>query len=309
MKLMHGKNLDLCANFSFLVIDVGGTSSKVYIYNQDGKLIQTDKFASIHLNNVDKEEAIKILKDIVLKYDDIACICIGYAGYGLSSKMKCDIEFICDQAFIQIPYILVNDIDLAFKTAFGNDKGILVSSGTGSIAFSNLYYNYERRGGYGYLLGDEGSGYWIGKEIIRLYLHKKELGCFDKLYNKLDSEFTKLFNCDIVSAVYCGKDARSVISKVALLSKLSDEYVEIREILVLTGKKLAELVNDFDVEETNVCVNGSVFENEVVKDSFINHLNLKYKYIDKKYNDGYGGYLIIREGINNELYNKNKKCI
>jgi glucosamine kinase len=60
------------------------------------------------------------------------------------------------------------DVEAAFHDAFRKGPGILVISGTGSVACGRNESGKEARvGGWGSLLGDEGSGYAIGLEALR----------------------------------------------------------------------------------------------------------------------------------------------
>lgn len=60
------------------------------------------------------------------------------------------------------------DVESAFQAAFGRGAGILVISGTGSIAWGRAENGRTARtGGWGSLLGDEGSGFRIGLEALR----------------------------------------------------------------------------------------------------------------------------------------------
>ena len=62
-----------------------------------------------------------------------------------------------------------NDLDSGLATAFGRQKpGIYVLSGTGSVVVGrNVTGQVARAGGWGHLLGDHGSGYWIGLTGLR----------------------------------------------------------------------------------------------------------------------------------------------
>ncbi|MCC3268104.1 ATPase [Arthrobacter gengyunqii] len=55
--------------------------------------------------------------------------------------------------------------------------GIALIAGTGSVAWGLSPAGEEARcGGWGYLLGDEGSGYWVGREAVRHTLRRFNLG-------------------------------------------------------------------------------------------------------------------------------------
>jgi glucosamine kinase len=61
--------------------------------------------------------------------------------------------------------------------AAGFDAGVAVICGTGSVAVGVDGERSVQAGGYGYLLGDEGSGYWLVREALRLLLSRRDRGC------------------------------------------------------------------------------------------------------------------------------------
>jgi N-acetylglucosamine kinase-like BadF-type ATPase len=64
--------------------------------------------------------------------------------------------------------IASSDYEIALVGATGERYGVLILAGTGSVAFGiNRGGQSVRVGGWGYLLGDEGSGYWLGIQAIR----------------------------------------------------------------------------------------------------------------------------------------------
>jgi N-acetylglucosamine kinase-like BadF-type ATPase len=73
------------------------------------------------------------------------------------------------QVWGAIPVYAGNDLDSGLATAFGRTKaGILILSGTGSVVVGrNAGGQVARAGGWGHLLGDHGSGYWIGLTGLR----------------------------------------------------------------------------------------------------------------------------------------------
>jgi N-acetylglucosamine kinase-like BadF-type ATPase len=63
--------------------------------------------------------------------------------------------------------LVVNDALVALVAGAGSESGIVVMSGTGSIAYGRDARNRAARaGGWGHVIGDEGSRYWIGREAI-----------------------------------------------------------------------------------------------------------------------------------------------
>jgi N-acetylglucosamine kinase-like BadF-type ATPase len=72
-------------------------------------------------------------------------------------------------------WIVVNDVVAAWAAATGAGAGIGVISGTGSNVFGVARDGRAwRAGGWGHLLGDEGSGYWLGVESIKAALRERD---------------------------------------------------------------------------------------------------------------------------------------
>jgi N-acetylglucosamine kinase-like BadF-type ATPase len=72
-------------------------------------------------------------------------------------------------------WLVVNDVVAAWATATGPGPGVAVISGTGSNVFGVGGDGRPwRAGGWGHLLGDEGSGYWLGMQSIRAALRDRE---------------------------------------------------------------------------------------------------------------------------------------
>ena len=67
--------------------------------------------------------------------------------------------------------LVVNDALVALEAGAPGQPGVVIISGTGSIAYGrNAAGEAARAGGWGYVLGDEGSGYWIGRAALRAVL-------------------------------------------------------------------------------------------------------------------------------------------
>ena len=63
---------------------------------------------------------------------------------------------------------VIADVEAAWHATLGAERGVLVLAGTGSIVLGRVGRGrWARAGGLGPLLGDEGSGFWIGREWLR----------------------------------------------------------------------------------------------------------------------------------------------
>ena len=81
------------------------------------------------------------------------------------------------------PVRVTGDADGARVGAFLGAPGVVVIAGTGSMASGWNGQNSARAGGHGFLLGDEGSAYWIGREAVRAALRfQDQMGGSEPIY-------------------------------------------------------------------------------------------------------------------------------
>jgi N-acetylglucosamine kinase-like BadF-type ATPase len=72
---------------------------------------------------------------------------------------------------------VVGDMVIAMEAAFPGLPGVVVISGTGSVAFGrNHLEESARAGGWGSAISDEGSGYWIGRAAVSAVLRAHDAG-------------------------------------------------------------------------------------------------------------------------------------
>jgi N-acetylglucosamine kinase-like BadF-type ATPase len=72
-------------------------------------------------------------------------------------------------------WIVINDVVGAWATATGGGPGVAAISGTGSNVFGvGPGGRAWRAGGWGHVLGDEGSGYWLGVQSIKAALRDRD---------------------------------------------------------------------------------------------------------------------------------------
>jgi N-acetylglucosamine kinase-like BadF-type ATPase len=91
---------------------------------------------------------------------------VGAAGAGRAQE-QAELEAALVDAGVARRVRVLGDGAVALSTAFGNRPGILVNAGTGSIAHArDPAGETHRAGGYGWQLGDEGGGYWLGRRAL-----------------------------------------------------------------------------------------------------------------------------------------------
>src|SRR4030095_17024111 len=93
-------------------------------------------------------------------------VCLGIAGVDREDEAS-TVRAIMRRIGYRSHTIVVNDALIALVAAAGDAPGVVIISGTGSIVYGrNANGEASRAGGWGHMIGDEGSGYWIGREAL-----------------------------------------------------------------------------------------------------------------------------------------------
>ena len=91
---------------------------------------------------------------------------VGAAGAGRAQE-QAELAAALVEAGVARRVRVLGDGEVALATAFGARPGILLNAGTGSIAYArDPAGELHRAGGYGWQLGDEGGGYWLGRRAL-----------------------------------------------------------------------------------------------------------------------------------------------
>ncbi len=183
-----------------LIADSGATKCEwCLLANGKKKTILTQGISPYFLN---KEQIVELLqKELLPKLKNAPVVDeLFYYGTGLSNAnnvaiMKAALKQVFPKAKIEAN----NDLLAAARSLCGKGKGVACILGTGS---NSCYYDGKKIAknspGLGYVLGDEGSGAYLGKKVIQYYLYKT----FDE---ELNARFEKFFNTnaiDILENVY-----------------------------------------------------------------------------------------------------------
>jgi len=103
-----------------------------------------------------------------------AAICLGIAGVDRPEDSAV-VRGIMKRIGYKARVLVVNDALVALEAGAPAQPGIVVIAGTGSIAYGrNARDEAARAGGWGFVLGDEGSGYWIGRAALRAVLRQAD---------------------------------------------------------------------------------------------------------------------------------------
>ena len=160
------------STFYVVGIDAGGTKTVCLLADQDGAVVGEARASGANLQSAGELEVEKILHQVMLEAIGVrpitpAAICLGIAGVDRPEDAEVVtglMRRIGSTARIKV----TNDALVALVAGAGRGPGVVVIAGTGSIAYGrNADGQLARAGGWGYVLGDEGSGYWIGRLALR----------------------------------------------------------------------------------------------------------------------------------------------
>ncbi|ANS75748.1 hypothetical protein AWM70_15015 [Paenibacillus yonginensis] len=161
-------------------IDGGGTKTELCVADLSGHTWITHGGASSNVKAVGLNRGLEVihlmLEDVYRNHDllakDCVGICLGLAGTEQLDERNAVADHVRryfeKQDHTDVGIRVTNDAEIALAAAFGNNRGVMAISGTGSIVFGiALSGEHHRTGGWGHLLGDKGSGYEIGLSSLQ----------------------------------------------------------------------------------------------------------------------------------------------
>ena len=290
----------------YIGIDGGGTKTAFGLFDENGLCLKRIEQTTCHFLQVGFDGCSKILKkgidELVCQYDisvNNLKIGIGIAGYGNDLNIRRQIEEAIALLLGEYTYFLTNDMHVALLGGINGQDGIAVVAGTGSIAMAKGNHKIYRCGGWGYQLDDEGSAYWIGKEVLKEFC--KQADCRnqqDELYYRVMSYFHIDNPYQIIACVHNLSNERTEVAKLAkVCSELAEKgHVQSQMILQTAGVHIAQLVKGlskyFD-DSIHVTYYGGVFQNIIFKKSFESQLP-GYQIMEPIYDALYGAYLYAK---------------
>lgn len=268
----------------FLGVDGGKSSTKAIIGDQSGRVIGAGVGGPC--NHVAEAEGRDRLARAVTESVALAC---GQAGidaaraqfeaacFGMSGG-PADKQAILAEILRTKQLIVTHDMLIALSGATGGDPGVAVNSGTGSFAFGrNASGETARAGGWGFVFGDEGSGFDIARQALRAALRYEEgWGPQTGLHAALLEATGARDANELLHNFYTPGWPRP---RVAALAKLVDGVAlagdpVAHEILVNAAQQLATLATSvgrrlFDAGEgALVCYIGGVFRSRVLLERY-----------------------------------------
>ncbi|MGC9400034.1 MAG: N-acetylglucosamine kinase [Anaerolineae bacterium] len=155
-------------------VDGGGTKTRALVGDAEGDVLGRGEAGPSNVQAVGVAATRAALDAAVAAALDDAglrgaprALCLGMAGAGRAAD-RAIIEHWAAARFPEAAVRVVHDGRLVLAAGTSEGWGIAVLCGTGSLVYGMDPYGTEARaGGWGYLLGDEGSGYALGRAALR----------------------------------------------------------------------------------------------------------------------------------------------
>jgi N-acetylglucosamine kinase-like BadF-type ATPase len=155
-----------------LGIDAGGTKTVCQLVDDETHVHAEARGPGANLQSSGELEVEKVLHAVIEQAlvgsgARPAAICLGMAGVDRTRDADIVRGILMRIGHRAQPYV-VNDALIALEAGVPAAEGVVVVAGTGSIAYGrDARGRAARAGGWGYVLGDEGSGYWLGRQALR----------------------------------------------------------------------------------------------------------------------------------------------
>jgi N-acetylglucosamine kinase-like BadF-type ATPase len=217
-----------------LGIDAGGTKTVCYLADGDGNLLGEARGGGANLQaegELGVEKVLHAVMDQALGDEprEVAAICLGMAGVDREGDGAI-VRSIMRRIGARSRVVVVNDALVALVAGVGEAPGVVIICGTGSIAYGrNARDQAARAGGWGYILGDEGSGYWIGRRALRAVARAADgRGPATALTPRVLNHFAVAQPSDLVSEVYDRQVRHHALAQLArLVQQARDEGDEV----------------------------------------------------------------------------------
>ncbi|MFC7623751.1 N-acetylglucosamine kinase [Microlunatus sp. GCM10028923] len=169
--------------------DIGGTSSRVGVADLDGRFLAVQTGGPANPNAVGPDPAAAEIRrvtgtaltaaaDALGRTPTVAGVVIGLAGIsGIADPEGFARSALAPLTAEPPPIKVVTDLAVAYASGSPEPDGCVLIAGTGAMAgIIRSGVLDERRDGWGWLLGDDGSGFWLGREAVRATLADLEAG-------------------------------------------------------------------------------------------------------------------------------------
>jgi N-acetylglucosamine kinase-like BadF-type ATPase len=260
-------------------IDAGGTKTKCAVADLTGNILLTEAGKSVNylIAGADNTSAnlfgliFQCLKKLDGNFSEVQQIVIGIAGAGrLKDAKQLERSFVKYSKSKKVkinPVKVVSDASIALEGVFPGKPGCILIAGTGSILFGkDVKGKIHSVGGFGRLIGDEGSGYSIGRKALQAVSRELDGRAEQTLITKtLFDQMNISDSEELITKIYKENfDIASIAPIVILSAEKKDKPAQ--RILNEEAEELAlhikSMIRKMNIKKLNVAFTGGLISNK-----------------------------------------------
>lgn len=274
----------------YLGIDGGGTKTVAVVTDKKGRIITTVSGATINFYSVGYENARKNLSELMNKITAETEICSFSGAFIGCSALDCEAdnettEKLCDGIINADKIKMHSDVYIALKSVKNAECPCVAICGTGSIATGeDKNGNTHVTGGWGHILGDEGSAYSIAVKALEICCQM----CDKNEKTPLLESAEKFFGVDdfrkAIDVIYSDDMTKDKLAHFAETLDINDGTV--RKIIIIEAQKFAFTVQTL-LEKMKNCdvlgLYGGVFQhNSLFREEFSDTIRKNFPHTEIK---------------------------
>lgn len=232
-----------------LGFDGGGSNARLALATSEGETILDARAGGVNpMDNAEWRANFEVLfAKVGERIDQVCSAVLGLPGWGEIPHLDREVAAWLKERLPCEP-LMLNDVELAQRAAFDDAPGVLLLSGTGSMAVSRASDGtMHRAGGFGDLIGDEGSAFDIGRSALGRLSHETDGRAPASSFGARLKDHLRFGQANETQAImewlYGSPHPRSAIAAIAaFVDSLSDEGDPLaRTILEDAGYSVARL--------------------------------------------------------------------
>lgn len=269
----------------YLGIDGGGTKTVAVVTDEKGRIITTVSGATINFYSVGYENARKNLSELMNKITAETEICSFSGAFIGCSALDCEAdnettERLCNGIINADKIKMHSDVYIALKSVKNAECPCVAICGTGSIATGeDKNGNTHVTGGWGHILGDEGSAYSIAVKALEICCQMCDKNEKTPLLESAEKFFGVPDFRKAIDIIYSDDMTKDKLAHFAEALDINDETV--RKIIISQAQKFAISVQTL-LEKMKNCdvlgLYGGVFQhNSLFREEFSDAIKNKFQ--------------------------------
>ncbi|HUF77953.1 MAG TPA: BadF/BadG/BcrA/BcrD ATPase family protein [Thermoanaerobaculia bacterium] len=199
--------------------DAGGTKTVGLLADEHGTVLRDARAGGGNLTTEGELGVEKVLYQVIDALDPpvpVDAVCLGIAGADRPAHRELVREMLARLGFRRRVRV-VHDAVVALAAGAPDGVGMVIVAGTGSVAYgSDPLGTTARSGGWGWLLGDEASAFWLGHAAVRQGIRGADgRGPATTLFNRICSQVGARTPRDLADWFYAQDRPRAGVAELA----------------------------------------------------------------------------------------------